>query len=317
MSRRTGTFVLLAALCLTASVRAHHNMSAAFDFNDRVSLTGTLTKVDWRNPHIYLFLDVKREGDQVEAWSIEGPSPSFFRARDISSDDFKAGGRQDRERRGQSCQGPLQVRSDPDRSRFRTAKKSRSVHRTVERAGQKRGRTETISAHLSDGHGCRSRARRASGAAPRGGPASPRSRRTSARYQGNPPDERSPAHPVRPLRQTHRPDRRTRHVQPARALARRQTGGGHQGRSRQGNQRRLGPRCRHGSGNSDHEHPATRGSQHTRLVSRWQPGRVRPVDRRVSRRCTGKRRPGPAPRSCCTGTTPRWISPTGRRTGAI
>ena len=89
MSRRTGTFVLLAALLLTTSVRAHHNMSAAFDFNDRVSLTGTLTKVDWRNPHIYLFLDVK-QGDQLEAWSIEGPSPSFFRARDIASDDFKA-----------------------------------------------------------------------------------------------------------------------------------------------------------------------------------------------------------------------------------
>ena len=88
MRRRTGTFVLLTALLLTASVRAHHNMSAAFDFNDRVSLTGTLTKVDWRNPHIYLFLDVK-QGDQVDAWSIEGPSPSFFRARDISSDDFK------------------------------------------------------------------------------------------------------------------------------------------------------------------------------------------------------------------------------------
>lgn len=90
MSRRTGTLVLLAALCLATSVQAHHNMSAAFDFNDRVSLTGTLTKVDWRNPHIYLFLDVKREGDQLEAWSIEGPSPSFFRAREISSDEFKA-----------------------------------------------------------------------------------------------------------------------------------------------------------------------------------------------------------------------------------
>ena len=89
MSRKTGTLVLLTALLATTSIRAHHNMSAAFDFNDRVALTGTLTKVDWRNPHIYLFLDVKREGDQVEVWSMEGPSPSFFRARDISSDDFK------------------------------------------------------------------------------------------------------------------------------------------------------------------------------------------------------------------------------------
>ena len=89
MSLKARTFVLLAALLLTTSVRAHHNMSAAFDFNDRVSLTGTLTKVDWRNPHIYLFLDVKRDGNQMEVWSIEGPSPSFFRSRDISSDEFK------------------------------------------------------------------------------------------------------------------------------------------------------------------------------------------------------------------------------------
>ena len=81
--------VALTALLLTASGRAHHNMSAAFDFNDRVSLTGTLTKVDWRNPHIYLVLDVKRDGEPIEAWSIEGPSPSFFRTREISSDEFK------------------------------------------------------------------------------------------------------------------------------------------------------------------------------------------------------------------------------------
>ena len=89
MSSRLIASVALAVVLLAAgSALAHHNMSAAFDFNDRVSLTGTLTKVDWRNPHIYLFLDVK-QGNQVEPWSIEGPSPSFFRARDISSDEFK------------------------------------------------------------------------------------------------------------------------------------------------------------------------------------------------------------------------------------
>ena len=91
MRRSTGGFIAIAVAFLLAagSSSAHHNMSAAFDFNDRVSLTGTLTKVDWRNPHIYLFVDVKREGDQVEAWAIEGPSPGFFRTRDISSADFQ------------------------------------------------------------------------------------------------------------------------------------------------------------------------------------------------------------------------------------
>ena len=90
MRRRTGVFVAVAFLLTASSSSAHHNMSAAFDFSDRVSLKGTLTKVDWRNPHVYLFLDAQREGDQIEAWSIEGPSPGFFRARDITSAVFQS-----------------------------------------------------------------------------------------------------------------------------------------------------------------------------------------------------------------------------------
>ena len=84
---RTGAFVALAAILLAGSAWAHHNMSALFDFNDRVTLTGTLTKVDWRNPHIELVVDTKSRGDQVETWSLEGPPPGFFRARDVNKSD--------------------------------------------------------------------------------------------------------------------------------------------------------------------------------------------------------------------------------------
>ena len=85
MKLRTSAFVVLAAL-LAGSAWAHHNMSALFDFNDRVTLTGTLTKMDWRNPHIYVFVDARR-GEGVEAWSVEGPPPNFFRTRDIDKED--------------------------------------------------------------------------------------------------------------------------------------------------------------------------------------------------------------------------------------
>lgn len=88
MSRRS-VWISLACVLLAGSVWAHHNMSALFDFNDRVTLTGTLTKVDWRNPHIELFVDAK-SGDQVQSWSLEGPPPSFFRARDINKTDVEA-----------------------------------------------------------------------------------------------------------------------------------------------------------------------------------------------------------------------------------
>jgi hypothetical protein len=78
------------ALTLAASAAAHHNMSALFDFSQRFTSTGTLTKVDWRNPHIYVFVDVKNEKGVVEAWSFEGPSPGFFRMRDVGKENFES-----------------------------------------------------------------------------------------------------------------------------------------------------------------------------------------------------------------------------------
>ena len=83
---------IVLALVFTASVaaavHAHHNMSAMFDFNQRFTRTGTLTKIDWRNPHIYLYVDVTNEQGQVETWSYEGPPPGFFRSRDIGRAEF-------------------------------------------------------------------------------------------------------------------------------------------------------------------------------------------------------------------------------------
>ena len=87
MNKRYAVFVVVAA-ALAGSAWAHHNMSAIYDFNDRVTLNGTLTKIDWRNPHIELIVDTK-SGEQVQTWSLEGPSPSFFRARDINKNDIE------------------------------------------------------------------------------------------------------------------------------------------------------------------------------------------------------------------------------------
>ena len=69
---------------------AHHSMSAVFDFNQRFTRTGTLTRLDWRNPHIYLFVDAKTDRGQVETWAFEGPSPTFFRNRErVGRGDFE------------------------------------------------------------------------------------------------------------------------------------------------------------------------------------------------------------------------------------
>ena len=86
MQSRTSVILALAVTLLAGSAWAHHNMSALFDFNDRVTLAGTLTKMDWRNPHIYVFVDGKTGAAQaqVQTWSIEGPSPGFFRPQNIN-----------------------------------------------------------------------------------------------------------------------------------------------------------------------------------------------------------------------------------------
>jgi hypothetical protein len=88
---RLPSFLLIVFVTLQVSqVQAHHNMTAVFDFNDRVTLTGRLTSVDWRNPHTYFTVELQGPSGAIESWQSEGPSPSFFRIRDVGKPDFEA-----------------------------------------------------------------------------------------------------------------------------------------------------------------------------------------------------------------------------------
>lgn len=88
MSTKKIAVIAIAVAVTAGSAWAHHNMSALFDISDRVTVSGTLTKLDWRNPHIAIFVDAKT-GDQVHTWSLEGPAASFFRNRDVNRTDFE------------------------------------------------------------------------------------------------------------------------------------------------------------------------------------------------------------------------------------
>jgi hypothetical protein len=89
MRRRIACY-LCAAILIAAPTYAHHNMSAIFDFNQRFTETGSLTDLDWRNPHIFLFVEVERDGGEIETWSFEGPPPVVFRNRDFSRSDIES-----------------------------------------------------------------------------------------------------------------------------------------------------------------------------------------------------------------------------------
>ena len=89
MIRRILACMVFAVLLFGNGASAHHNMTALFDFNDRVTVTGTLTKLDWRNPHIYLTIDLKNDKGTMETWQGEGPAPSWFRIREVGKEDFE------------------------------------------------------------------------------------------------------------------------------------------------------------------------------------------------------------------------------------
>ncbi len=70
------------------SLWAHHSFRAIFDIETQFTITGTLSKVSWRNPHIEIWLDVSVEGETKESWRFEGMSPAVFRAREVSKEKF-------------------------------------------------------------------------------------------------------------------------------------------------------------------------------------------------------------------------------------
>jgi hypothetical protein len=86
ISRIAATLLLAAA-----AVHGHHAYTAEFDTQKPIKLTGVLTKLEWSNPHIWLYLDVKDEKGNVTNWGFSASPPGMLVRRGITRDSLKIG----------------------------------------------------------------------------------------------------------------------------------------------------------------------------------------------------------------------------------
>jgi len=79
---------LIFGLCIAAPAFAHHTFSVEYDKTKCSDMTGTLTNVDWQNPHVYFNVDLKNADNQVSSWTFEAVSVAYLKRSGIQRQDF-------------------------------------------------------------------------------------------------------------------------------------------------------------------------------------------------------------------------------------
>ena len=80
-----------AVLAFAVSLFAHHAFTAEYDTTKPVKVTGVVKKVEWTNPHIWFYVDVKDESGKVTTWGFSGGPPGMLMRRGITRDVMKPG----------------------------------------------------------------------------------------------------------------------------------------------------------------------------------------------------------------------------------
>jgi hypothetical protein len=82
---------VLGIVMATTPASGHHAFAAEFDSTKPIKLTGTVTKMEWINPHSWIHIDVKKANGAVEKWAIEGGPPNALFRRGFTRDSLPTG----------------------------------------------------------------------------------------------------------------------------------------------------------------------------------------------------------------------------------
>ena len=91
MKARNAVLVAVLGFAAGLPLAAHHSFAAEFDGSKAVRLRGTLTKIEWTNPHSYFYVDVKDDKGNVVNWGCEAASPGALSRRGFKKGDVKLG----------------------------------------------------------------------------------------------------------------------------------------------------------------------------------------------------------------------------------
>jgi hypothetical protein len=91
MSIKLGALLGIALTTAVLPVAAHHSFAAEYDASKAVRITGVISKVEWTNPHSYLYIDVKDDQGASITWTCEGGAPNALSRRGFSKNSIKIG----------------------------------------------------------------------------------------------------------------------------------------------------------------------------------------------------------------------------------
>jgi len=85
------SLLILTGLLAATGAPAHHSVVAEYDVDRPVSISGSIKRVEWQNPHIWYYIDVKDKDGAVSEWGVSGGAPGQLMRREITKDVLQIG----------------------------------------------------------------------------------------------------------------------------------------------------------------------------------------------------------------------------------